>query len=101
MVTVPDAVMGPVRVVVGAAGLLDTQFAKGHDAAAGHCGGEMEPVRRGRSAAAGKHMSGLRPALRAPKKEGPFRGLLKSSLSPSQGKITLQRYKHPIAIAYW
>ena len=76
MVTVPDAVMGPVRVVVGAAGLLDTQFAIGHYAAAGHCGGVMEPVRRGRRAAAGKHMSGLRPAPGAPKKEGPFRGLL-------------------------
>ena len=38
-------------------GITGHRVAKAHYAAAGHCGGEMEPERRG-SAAAGKHMSG-------------------------------------------
>src|SRR5450756_851512 len=39
-------------------GITGHPVAKGYYAAAGHCGCEMEPERRGRSAASGKHMSG-------------------------------------------
>src|SRR5450759_4285483 len=49
------AVIGRAR--ISNPGITGHPVAKGYYAAAGHCGGEIEPERRGR-AADGKHMSG-------------------------------------------